>query len=173
MMQEYVYPQTELGRDYARAVIGLSICAAPFFWVDPAIFIVVILAAMAAVFGVLLWQTTMRHITRFDIDEHGITMIAVRRRTIPWAELRRVQLSYFTTWKNLAGFMELKLVGVHGSMRIGSGLLGFRNVVIAAVEAAKRNRLDFKAATIENLRHLNIADPRIDVTDDPDASPHE
>jgi hypothetical protein len=161
-MDEFVYTRTDLGRDYVRAAIGLAICAAPFIWLEPALYLVVILVAMGAVFFMLLWQTMVRQFTRVIVDSRGITVIAFRRRTIAWDQLRQMQLSYFTTWKNLKGFMELKLKGPGVTMNIGSSLIGFRNVAKAASEAASRNRLTFKEATIENLKHLNIADPRYD-----------
>jgi hypothetical protein len=165
MTVEYTYAKTELGRDYVRAIIGLAICAAPFAWVMPAKFIMVILGVMAAVFSVLLWQTVMRQITRVILDETGITLVALRRRTIPWDRLERFDLSYFTTWKNLKGFMEIKLKGAGTSMRIGSGLAGFREIAQTATVAATRNRLNFNAATIDNLRSIGIPDPRIDPED--------
>jgi hypothetical protein len=161
-LDEYVYTRTDLWRDYVRALLGLAICVAPFIWLEPALYFIVVLLAMGAVFAVLLWQTMARQFTRVLIDAQGITMIAFRRRTIAWDQLRQMQLSYFTTWKNLQGFMELKLKGPGVSMKVGSSLIGFRNVAKAASEAAFRNRLTFKAATIENLKHLNIVDPRLD-----------
>jgi hypothetical protein len=162
---EYIYTRADLGRDYFRAFAGLAFCAAFFIWADPAIYFIVILVAMGSVFAVLLFQTMARQFTRIVIDDRGITMIAFRRNRIEWDQLRSMQLSYFTTWKSLAGFMELKLKGAGGSMKIGSGLIGFRNVAKRASEAASRNRLTFKAATIENLKHLNIPDPRYDAED--------
>ncbi len=168
MASEHVYTRTDLGRDYVRGLIGLAICGAPFSWVSPANFVIVILAVMAAIFVTLLWQTAMRQITRVIVDDEGITLIALRRRTIPWERLQRFELSYFTTWKNLTGFMELKLKGAGSAIRIGSGLIGFRDVALAATGAAARNRLDFKPATIVNLRSIDIADPRIDDDDDGD-----
>lgn len=161
-MDEYVYIRTDLGRDYARAGIGLAICIAPFIWLEPALYLVVVLVAMGAIFAMLLWQTMSRQFTRVIVDAQGVTLIAFRRRTIAWGQLRQMELSYFTTWKNLKGFMELKLKGPGVTMNIGSSLIGFRNVAKAASEAASRNRLRFKEATIENLKHLNIADPRYD-----------
>lgn len=166
MVSEHAYTRADLGRDYMRGLIGLAICAAPFAWVEPANFVIAILAVMACIFLALLWQTAMRQISRVIVDDDGITLIAIRRRTIPWNRLQRLELSYFTTWKNLSGFMELKLTGGAGAIRIGSGLIGFRDVVVAATRAAVRNRLDFKDATIANLRSIDIADPRIDTDDD-------
>ncbi len=165
MVSEHAYTRAELGRDYMRGLIGLAICAGPFAWVEPANFVIVILAVMACIFLALLWQTAMRQITRVIVDDEGITLIAIRRRTIPWDRLERMELSYFTTWKNLSGFMELKLKGAGTSIQVGSGLIGFRDVAVAATRAAARNRLDFKGATIANLRSIDIADPRIDTED--------
>jgi hypothetical protein len=167
-MDEYVYTRTDLGRDYMRALIGLAVCVAPFIWLTPAIYFTVLMLAMAAVFALLLWQTAKRQFTRIVTDAHGITLIAFTRRSIAWDELSFFQLSYFTTWKALNGFMELKLKGPGVTMHIGSGLIGFRNVAKAGAEAAYRNHLTFKAATLENLKHLNIADPRLDPADDAD-----
>jgi len=165
MNSEYAYTRTDLGRDYIRAVIGLAICIAPFIWLEPALYLVVVLIVMGAVFALLLWQTVIRQITRVIVDDHGITLISFRRRTIAWEQLRQFQLSYFTNWKSMKGFMELKLKGPGVAMNIGSGIEDFRDIVMAASEAASRNRLTFKDSTLENLRHLNIADPRLDPAD--------
>jgi len=159
---EYIYTRADLGRDYFRAFVGLAICAAPFVWLEPALFVMVILLAIGSVFALLLWQTLTRHFTRVVIDDQGITMIAFRRRFIAWNQLSLMQISYFTTWKNLTGFMELKLKGPGVTMNIGSGLIGFPNVAKRASEAASHNRLTFKPATIENMKYLNIPDPRLD-----------
>ena len=153
---EYIYTRNDLGRDYLRALAGLAVCVAPFIWLDPAIYFVVVLLAMGAVFAVLLWQTLVRHFTRVRIDEKGITMIAFRRRTIAWDQLRAFQLSYFTTWKNMKGFMEIKLKGPGVRMNIGSGLIGFYDVAKAGSLAAVRNGVVLKAATIDNLTHIGI-----------------
>ncbi len=167
-MDEYAYTRADLGRDYIRAFAGLAICVAPFIWLEPALYFIVVLLVMGSVFAILLWQTMARQFTRVLIDEQGITMIAFRRRTIAWHLLSQIQLSYFTTWKNVTGFMELKLKGPGVSMKIGSSLIGFRNVTKRASEAASRNRLSFTGATIDNLKHLNIADPRYDPDDLPE-----
>ena len=160
MTAEYGYPRREIGKDYLRALIGLAVCAAPFLWVRPATFVVALLAGMAVLFLVLLAQTAYRHAQRIVIDDDGITIHAVLRRHIPWTQLQQLQLSYFTTWKNVKGFMELKLKGGGATMRIGSNLQGFKDVVRVASAAAGRNRLQFSAATIDNLRHLEHPDPR-------------
>jgi hypothetical protein len=156
----------DLGRDYLRGFLGLAICVVPFFWVTPMVFITIILAAMAAVFILLLWQTAMRQITRVIIDDEAITLVTIRRRRIPWDRLQRFELSYFTTSKDLTGFMEAKLKGDGTTIRIGSGIDDFRTIVVATIGAAMRNRIDFKASTIANLRSLEIGDPRIDAEDD-------
>ena len=160
MRAEYGYPRREIGKDYLRALIGLAICGAPFLWVWPATFVIVILAGLAAVFLVLLGQTIYRHVSKIIVDDDGITVQAVIRRRIPWSELRQFQLSYFTTWKNVKGFTELKLKGGGTTLRIGSRLCGFRDLLRVAAAAAGRNRLQFSQATIDNLRHMDIPDPR-------------
>jgi hypothetical protein len=160
MTAEYGYPRSEIGKDYLRALIGLAVCAAPFLWVWPATFVIVLLACMAFLFLILLAQTAYRHAQRIVVDDEGITVHAVLRRRIPWNQLQQLQLSYFTTWKNVKGFMELKLKGGGTTIRIGSNLRDFNDVVRVASAAAGRNRLQFSAATIDNLRHLALPDPR-------------
>jgi hypothetical protein len=160
MKAEYGYPRTEIGKDYLRGLLGLAVCAAPFLWVRPATFVVVILAVMAAVFMVLLLQTAYRHVSRIIVDDDGITVVSLIRRRIAWHELREMQLSYFTTWKSAKGFMELKLKGPRTTVRIGSTLQGFRELLQVANAAAARNRLQFNAATIDNLRQMDLPDPR-------------
>jgi len=153
---EYVYTRDDLGRDYFRAFVGLAICIAPFIWLEPAVYFIVILLGIGAVFATLLWQTMMRHVTRVLVDANGITMIAVRRRTIAWNQLSAFHLSYFTTWRNMQGFMEIKLKGPGVSMNIGSGLIGFHDIAKVASQAAVRNGVILKAATIDNLTHVGI-----------------
>jgi hypothetical protein len=160
MTAEYGYARSEIAKDYLRALAGLAICAAPFLWVRPADFVIVILAAMAVVFVVLLGQTVYRHISRIVVDDEGITVQAVMRRRIAWSDLQVLQLSYFTTWKNVKGFMELKLKGSGTTLRIASSMQGFRDVTRIAAAAAGRNRLRFSPATIDNLRQLDLPDPR-------------
>ena len=160
MKAEYGYPRKEIGKDYLRGLAGLAVCAAPFLWVRPATFVAIVLACMAAVFTVLLVQTVYRHLSRIIVDDDGITVEAIVRRRIPWDELRLLQLSYFTTWKSVRGFMELKLKGAGTTVRIGSTLHGFKDVARVAAAAAGRNRLDFTPATIDNLRQMDLPDPR-------------
>jgi hypothetical protein len=155
-LDEYVYTRNDLWRDYLRAFLGLAICIAPFIWLDPALVFIIILLGIGAVFATLLWQTVVRQFTRVRMDEQGITMIAFRRRTIAWDQLRQFQLSYFTTGKNMQGFMEIKLKGPGVSMNIGSSLIGFHDIARTGSQAAVRNGVVLKAATIDNLTHISI-----------------
>ena len=168
-IDEYLYTRDDLGRDYFRAFIGLAICVAPFIWLDPALYFIIVLLCIGAVFATLLWQTMMRHVTRVIVDAKGITMIAVRRRTIAWDQLSAFHLSYFTTWKNMQGFMEIKLKGPGVTMNSGSGLVGFHDIARAGSEAAVRNGVVLKAATIDNLVHVGI-DPFRELNDAEDGS---
>lgn len=160
MKAEYGYPRTEIGKDYVRGLLGLGVCGAPFLWVRPAAFVVVILAIMSVIFTVLLLQTVYRHLSRIVVDDDGITVASLIRRHIAWNELRDMQLSYFTTWKSAKGFMELRLRGSGTTLRIGSTVQGFRDLVRVANAAAARNRLQFNTATIDNLRQMDLPDPR-------------
>jgi len=98
MEAQFTYRQADLLRNYLRAVFGLAICIAPFIWLEPAIFLVVILVAMGAVFAVLLWQTFMRQVTKVTIDQDGLSVTDWRTRRIDWANLRILHLAYYEPW---------------------------------------------------------------------------
>lgn len=193
MTSEHRYASGDLTRNYVRALIGLAICIAPFFWVTPILFFTVILVGMGAVFAALLLQTAARQLTYASLDENGITLGNWRSRRIAWSDLAGLDLAYYEgrgfrrsssvsnanimhggTARDLderddaggIGSMELKLRGGGETIRIGSSISGFRAIASAACDAAERNRLNYSAATLSNLAALGLPEERAFDDDD-------
>lgn len=160
-MTEHGYSLSDLRGDYIRAIIGFAVGFVPLaLGAVPAVlgFVLMGLSVLFAVYGFL---TYTRQRTRIGVDDQGIVLTAWRRIAIPWSDLQEMRLFYYATRrervkKTGTGWMQLRLKGPDGTIRIESICEGFPDIVERAAGAAIANRLEFGGPTLANLEALNI-----------------
>ena len=115
------------------------------------------LGALAALFAVYGVRTVLRHRTWLGVSEDGITVHGLLRRQLPWDELTRCTLGYYSTRRNRdRGWMQLTLKAGRRSLRIESQIEAFDRIVLRAARAASARGIDLDNTTRENLRALGI-----------------
>jgi hypothetical protein len=157
-MTRHVYPSQAMVGDYLRAAVGLVPTAALFATVSISAVPATILGGFAAIFAVFGLRTVLRHGTSLEMTEAELRARGGWHRTLAWAELDRMKLSYYSTARDRrSGWMQLELRG--GGVRLGldSRIEGFDQVVRRAAEAAAARDLALNESTVANLESLGIA----------------
>jgi hypothetical protein len=156
-MTAYRYPAGAIAADYARGLAGIALTAGPLGLIRPGGVLSWALAACLLLFLVYFVRAVVRHLTRIELSETGITARGPFGRAVPWDELRSMKLGYYTTRSDrTGGWMQLDL-GTRGrSISVDSRLQGFAEVAAAAASHAQRlgHRLD--QATLSNLKALGV-----------------
>ncbi len=156
----FTYPPAKLVNDYLRASVGaLFAILALFVPMHPAV------TAICAVIAVLLLgfgaRTWLRQMSRVVIADSGIAVEGPFGRAIPWAQLDRLRLRYYSTRKdNKQGWMELVLRGGGRRLAIESEIDGFEEIVKRAARAAAERHLPVDAATAGNLAAIGAPVPK-------------
>lgn len=163
-MTVHRYPAADLRGDRLRAAAGLALTAGPLLVVGGLHPLAVwLLGGGGLVFGVFAVRTLFRGFAVFELTSGGIrrlrvSTIGAREVNVPWSDLTRLRLRYYTTGRNReGGWMQLGLAAGRATLRIESGLDGFRTVAREAVRAARARGLTPGRATLENLRLLDIS----------------
>ena len=155
MSRIYRYPARALAADYARSVVGAGIFLGGLASLEPAPAIAWILTAGAALFLVYFGRTVCRQLTRIELDENGIRASGPLGAAIRWADLRALRLDYFSTRRDQEeGWMQLRLRGARGTIRVDSGIAGFAELARASVSQAQRIGLELDETTRANLALL-------------------
>jgi hypothetical protein len=155
VIRAYGYPGRALAADYARAGLGAGIFLGALAWLEPAAPIAGILTAGAALFLVYFARTVCRQLTRIELDETGIRARGPIGAAIRWGELRSLRLDYYSTRRDQEeGWMQLRLRGARGTIRVDSGLAGFAELARAAVARASEQGLALDESTRANLALL-------------------
>lgn len=143
--------------DYLRAGIGLVAAGAVLACgaLGPvATGVVIGVAVLFAVFGL---RTGLRHATKIEAGESGLSVLGPLSTTIRWAELDRMRLAYYSTRRDRSGgWMQLDLGAGAASIRLDSRLDGFEQLVERAALAAAAREVAMSAATAANLQALGI-----------------
>ncbi len=154
-MSQHAYPSSAMIGDYARAAAGLLPSAAILATMPLASPAAAVLAALTALFGVFGLRTALRHSTRLELSETGLVASGPLGAAIPWAELDRIKLAYYSTRRDRkAGWMQLELRAGRSTLRLDSRIEGFALVVERAAAAARGRGLVLSAATTSNLEAL-------------------
>ena len=155
------YSFRAIGPDYARAAIGLVCVGIPLAVVPTPALVQAALAVMAVLFAAYGGSAALRQATQITLTESGIEAGGWRRRRVAWRDLARLSLAFYTTRRAAGpGWMQLRLKGPEGGLKIESTLDAFLDVVRRAARAAFDNRLSLDRATVANLRALGVeADP--------------
>ncbi len=155
MKAAFHYPLRALAFDYAGSIAGLACTFGLIVSVRLATSVAWVLGAAAALFLVYFGRTVCRQLTHIELDEAGIRARGPLGGAIRWAELRSVQLEYYSTRTDReGGWMQLKLRDAQRTIRIDSELEGFVAVVDRAAQAAAQRGLALDAATAGNLESL-------------------
>lgn len=156
MSRAYRYPPRAVAADCARAGVGAAIFLSALAWLEPAVPIAGILTAGAALFLVYFARTVCRQLTRIELDETGIRARGPLGAAIRWGELRSLRLDYYSTRRDQEeGWMQLKLRGAGGTIRVDSGLAGFAELARSAVTSARAHGLVLDETTRANLALLD------------------
>jgi hypothetical protein len=159
-MTRHAYPGSAMIGDYLRAGAGFLpamaiLISAPVGPVGTGI-----LAGFAALFGLFGLRTALRHVTQIEASETGLWASGPFAITIPWAELDRIKLAYYSTRRDRSdGWMQLELRARGASLRLDSRIEGFNELVERSARAAAARGVDISAATAVNLDALGIRNP--------------
>ena len=157
LTERYHYPLQSLVGDYFRAIAGITLSALPLFVVSVGPVVTTLLSALLVLFSVFAARTLLRHATVIETTTSGITSVGPAKRNLAWDGVNSVQLSYFSTWRDKSkGWMQLKLAGREGTIRIDSNLNGFDEVAAVVAECAARNDALMNDVTIGNFGALGI-----------------
>jgi hypothetical protein len=154
------YPAAAMIGDYLRAAAGLVPAGAIFAMMPVAPVPATLLGGFATIFGVFGLRTALRHNTSIEMSDTEIRARGLVARTIPWAELDRLRLAYYSTRRDRkSGWMQLELGGGGTRLNLDSRIAGFGEVVRRAADAAAENRLQVSEATAANLEALGVRVP--------------
>jgi len=151
------YPMRSLVRDYIRAAIGFLVGVVPLVLGSPGLFFTIILVALAAMFLGYGLRTLGMQLTAIEVRPDGLAVHGPRRRFFAWDGLTAIRLRYFSTQRDKqkrdleGGWLELKLVGQPGTLRIDSELTGFPVILEAVARAAERLTVALDETTADNL----------------------
>jgi hypothetical protein len=82
------------------------------------------------------------------------------RRIIPWDELDRMKLTYYSTSRDRrSGWMQLELGAGGARVKLDSRIDGFDHLVWRAAEVAAARGIALNEATMANLQALGVTLP--------------
>jgi hypothetical protein len=161
----HLYPASAMIGDYLRAAAGLVPAGAIFATMPVAPVPATVLGGFAIVFGIFGLRTALRHNTSIEMTDteiraYGLVANHLIERTISWAELDRLRLSYFSTRRDRkSGWMQLELAGGGARLSLDSRIAGFGGVVRRAADAAYERQLQVSESTAANLEALGVRVP--------------
>lgn len=159
----HIYPAAALAADYARAAIGFGLTGLFVVVADLSSLMMYILLPLALLFLVYGLRTALRQQVRVTVDGDGIAVSGLFGRHIPWSALTAVDLRYYSTKRDKSdGWMELRLAGPGGGIRLESSLIGFDTVVRHVAAAARENGIDLSQSCRTNMAAMGIRDARPD-----------
>ena len=156
-MNGYRYPVSALRGDYLRAGTGMVFSGLFLYGASsvPVMFVIVIsVFLLFAGYGVKTWS---RHMTMIQLEEEGLRVFGLRRRTINWEDIEGAKLRFFTVKRDRdAGWMELTLTTTVGKFKIESDIDGFNEIAGAVARALEANAVVFDANSVENFNAIGI-----------------
>jgi len=156
----FTYPASAMIGDYLRAAAGLVPAAAIFVTVSTGGVAAVVLGGFAAIFGAFAVRTALRHGTSLELSATELRATGLRQAVIPWAQLDRMKLAYYSTRRDRkSGWMQLELGAGRARLSLDSRLDGFDRLVRHAATAASERDLELSEATAANLQALGIRVP--------------
>ena len=156
----HVYPASAMVGDYLRAAAVVVPVSAVFVSVPVGAVPAVVLGGFAALFGIFGLRTVLRHGTSLEMTDTELRAEGVWRRRIPWAELDRLKLAYYSTSRDRrSGWMQLEIGAGGARVKLDSRIDGFDRLARRAAEAAGARGITLDDATLANLQALGIRLP--------------
>ncbi len=156
----HVYPAAAMVADYLRAAAGLVPTGVVFAIEPVGTVAATVLGSFAAIFGIFGLRTMLRHATSLEMTDTELRAQGALRRTIAWAELDRMKLTYYSTSRDRrSGWMQLELGAGGARVKLDSRIAGFDRLVLRAAEVAGTRGLALNEATLANLQSLGIRLP--------------
>ena len=157
MPERFRYLGSSLVGDYARALVGITVSALPIFIVKLNLIVAGIFSVLVLLFSFFAIRTLQRHATIIETTNVHIAMLAPFERRFVWKDVEIVDLVYFSTWRDRdKGWMQLKVKGNDGVLRIESSINRFDEIAAIVAECATRNGASMNEVTIGNFRALGI-----------------
>ena len=140
-MPAYRYPLRAIAADYARGLGGITATGGSLWLLAPSGAIAWVLAACMVLFLVYFARAVVRHLTRIELTEAGITARGPFGGAVPWDELRSMKLNYYTTKSDRAGgWMQLDLSTGDRSVSVDSRLNGFAEIARIAAHRSSMSK---------------------------------
>ncbi|HVH76430.1 MAG TPA: hypothetical protein VM755_16060 [Stellaceae bacterium] len=156
-MTSHTYPQSAMLGDYCRAAAGFVPTAAIIATAHLGPVALSLFGALAALFLVFGLRTWLHQMTRLEMSEERLRAAGPFGATIPWAELDRLKLAFYSTRRDRRdGWMQLELRAGRANLSFDSRIAGFEALAERAARAAAARGLALSAATVENLQSLGI-----------------
>ena len=156
-MTYYAYPTSAMIGDYFRAAAGLVPAAAMLATLPIGGITTIVLGGFAALFAGFGIRTIIRHRTRLEVTGSALRATGLRRASIIWEELDRMNLAYYSTRRDRReGWMQLDLRSGRSQIRVDSRITGFAELVEISARAAEARGLSLSAATAANLAALGV-----------------
>lgn len=155
-MSQHRYPIRSLIADYLRSGIGLAIVGLPLIMADMATAIIILFLGLAGIFGTYLMRTVNRQITVIEMDDVGLRAVGGWPGQVRWADLRDVNLRYFSTRRDRqGGWLHLRLAG-DGVIRLDSAISGFDAMAARAYHEAQQRDLTLTPVSIDNFSSMGL-----------------
>ncbi len=156
-MTGHVYPTSAMLGDYVRAAAGLLLSSGILATMPAGIIGGSVFGGFAALFALFGARTALRHGTRLEVSEAALRASGPLRICIPWSELDRMKLAYYSTRRDRRdGWMQLELRSGWSTLRVDSRIEGFAKLVGMSARAAMRRGLSLDPATSANLQALGV-----------------
>lgn len=166
--QTFRYQASRVWPDVARGLAGFAVTAGPLPWLLGSPIPLFILGGLSVAFGIFTAGAARRLRTVVRLDETGISTSGSGGATVSWDDMQAVDLSYFSTRRDRErGWMQLRVRGNTGTIRVDSSLDGFRTVADRAIAAASARELPMTETTLANMSALSSGElhgPREPVT---------
>jgi hypothetical protein len=160
VMTIHGYPPDAVRADYARAGLGLGLCGLPLAVIDLPLAITVVLALAVGLFAFYGLRTAAQQSMNLRATDDAIQSSGWRRVRLAWGELSSVSLAYYSIRREGGeGWMQLRLTGKGGTLRIESTLDGFDAIARKAIRSAADNGLELDRTTRANLHLLGLSVP--------------
>ncbi len=159
-MTRYRYPPKAVMGDYLRAGGGFAVTGVPALFMPTTTPVTVILGVLAALFGIFGLRTALRQFTVIEMSDTTVSIVGAGGKSMAWHDVRQVRLDYFSTRRDgQAGWMQMKISGPGGHIRIDSALDGFARLAGEAAANAAAHGITMTETTRGNFKALGVAAP--------------
>ncbi len=152
-MPHYRYPLSWLLIDGSRAVLGIAVTLGPLAFLELSRPLALFLGALAALFLWFGYRVLVQSFLIITPTTEGLLHKAWRQRLFLWKDLRQLKLAYYAPMRRRNnGWYQLTIRGKQQSLSLDSTLIGFDNVLQAAIDAASDAALTLDVTTRDNIQ---------------------